>query len=66
MSTEEVLQRILSEECWWEDGEDYTCWTVVSGGPADTLRALLASVPVVSLVWDLWRMRTSSVREVSV
>lgn len=46
--TEEVLQQILSQEYWWEDGEDYTSWTVVSGGPADTLRAALASLPVVS------------------
>lgn len=45
---EEVLQQILSQEYWWEDGEDYTSWTVVSGGPADTLRAALASLPVVS------------------
>lgn len=47
-NAEEVLQQILSQEYRWEDGEDYTSWTVVSGGPADTLRAALASLPVVS------------------
>ena len=52
----EVLQSSLSQDGWWV--EDYTSWDVVSGGPANLLRAPV-SLPSCVPPWRV--KRTGSV-----
>lgn len=47
----EVLRLILSQDYSWE-GENFTSWKAVSGGPPNSIRTLLAAVSSESMPAD--------------